>query len=565
MWVSAIRLEIVPQAEAGPMAKGSRGKKGSGATIAMSATLKSKTDAKPAKLSFFDAEADYKEERYANGHPLVGVKDMWKISTDHEHQSAIWLLDKPVQVKDGAELVVDLGNLAVASARVSVSPFSSDDPLKAGAGDALQKVLKTKTAATPADRDLVNRTWLLSAQPDANAVAAIRKIVPDIRACRYGRAYTMVSVARDPIVTRVLPRGNWQDESGEPLQPAVPHFLPQIPDPDGRRLTRLDLARWLVSPENPLTARAVINRLWKQFFGTGISAVVDDLGIQGEWPVHPELLDWLACEFQNPQFKTFDSRSRTKDSPHAWDVKHIVKLMVMSSTYREESSQRPELKDIDPNNRLLACQTPRRLEAEFVRDNALTIAGLLNDELGGPSAFPYQPAGYYANLQFPDRDYHANTDERQYRRGVYAHSQRTFLQPMLANFDAPAREECIAARNVSNTPQQALTLLNDPTFVEASRMFAARLLAMPNGSDADRLERAFEIALTRPIKDKEKQSLLTFLAAQREYYGKNSEDATKLLRVGNASEPKTASANELAAWTQVCRVVLNLQETITKY
>jgi hypothetical protein len=246
-------------------------------------------------------------------------------------------------------------------------------------------------------------------------------------------------------------------------------------------------------------------------------------------------------------------------------VKHIVKLMVMSSTYREESSQRPELKDIDPNNRLLACQTPRRLEAEFVRDNALTIAGLLNDELGGPSAFPYQPAGYYANLQFPDRDYHANTDERQYRRGVYAHSQRTFLQPMLANFDAPAREECIAARNVSNTPQQALTLLNDPTFVEASRMFAARLLAMPNGSDEDRLERAFEIALTRPIKDKEKQSLLTFLAAQREYYGKNSEDATKLLRIGNASEPKTASADELAAWTQVCRVVLNLQETITKY
>jgi hypothetical protein len=329
-----------------------------------------------------------------------------------------------------------------------------------------------------------------------------------------------------------------------------------------------------VSPDNPLTARAVVNRLWKQFFGTGISAVVDDLGIQGEWPVHPELLDWLACEFQSPESKvlspkskvrTQDSGPRTQDSPHAWDVKHIVKLMVMSSTYREESSQRPELKDVDPNNRLLACQSPRRLEAEFVRDNALTIAGLLNEDIGGPSAFPYQPAGYYANLQFPDRDYHANMDERQYRRGVYAHSQRTFLQPMLANFDAPAREECIAARNVSNTPQQALTLLNDPTFVEASRMFAARLLAIPNGSDADRLERAFELALSRPIKDKEKQSLLNFLAAQRGYYGKNSDDANKLLRVGIASEPKSASADELAAWTQVCRVVLNLQETITKY
>jgi hypothetical protein len=239
--------------------------------------------------------------------------------------------------------------------------------------------------------------------------------------------------------------------------------------------------------------------------------------------------------------------------------------MVLSSTYREQSSQRPELKDVDPNNRLLACQSPRRLEAEFVRDNALTIAGLLNEEMGGPSTFPYQPAGYYVNLQFPDRDYHANMDERQYRRGVYAHWQRTFLQPMLANFDAPAREECIAARNASNTPQQALTLLNDPTFVEASRMFAARVLGTPANSDADRLDHAFQIAEARPIKANEKQSLLNFLAAQREYYSKNADDATKLLRVGNATEPKTASAEELAAWTQVCRVILNLQETITKY
>jgi hypothetical protein len=558
MWVSAIRLEIVPQPEASTMAKGSRRKKGSGANIAMSATLKSKADAKPARLIFFDAEADHKQERYSNGHSIIGVKDMWQISTEDEHQFGVWLLEKPVQVKDGASLTVDLGNLAVASARVSVSPFSSDDPLKAGSGEALQKALKNKTPTASADRDMANRTYLLSAQPDANAVAVIRKITPGIRECRNGRAYTMVSVAQNPNVTRVLPRGNWQDESNEPLQPGVPHFLTQIPNPDGRRLTRLDLARWLVAPENPLTARAVVNRLWKQFFGTGISVVVDDLGVQGEWPVHPELLDWLACEFQSPKLKS-------QDPAHAWDIKHIVKLMVMSSTYREQSSQRPELKDVDPNNRLLACQSPRRLEAEFVRDNALTIAGLLNEEMGGPSTFPYQPAGYYVNLQFPDRDYHANTDERQYRRGVYAHWQRTFLQPMLANFDAPAREECIAARNVSNTPQQALTLLNDPTIVESSRMFAARVLGTPANSDADRLDRAFQIAEARPIKANEKQSLLNFLAAQREYYSKNADDATKLLRVGNATEPKAASVEEMAAWTQVCRVILNLQETITKY
>src|SRR5205085_962792 len=176
-----------------------------------------------------------------------------------------------------------------------------------------------------------------------------------------------------------------------------------------------------------------------------------------------------------------------QDFPHPWDVKHIVKLMVMSSTYRQDSNQRPELKEIDPNNRLLACQSPRRLEAEFVRDNALTIAGLLNEDIGGPSAYPYQPAGYYANLQFPDRDYYADKDEGQYRRGVYTHWQRTFLQPMMANFDAPSREECACARNISNTPQQALTLLNDPTFVEAARVFAQGLLVHSEFSDEGRL------------------------------------------------------------------------------
>jgi len=201
-----------------------------------------------------------------------------------------------------------------------------------------------------------------------------------------------------------------------------------------------------------------MNRLWKQFFGTGISVVVDDLGAHGAWPVHPELLDWLAVEFMDS----------------GWDLKHMVKLIVMSSTYRESSNPRPEIKEIDPANRLLVSQSPRRLEAELVRDNALFIAGLLNPDIGGPSAHPYQPAGYYANLQFPDRDYYPEPDERQYRRGVYTHWQRTFLHPMLANFDAPSREECVASRNVSNTPQQALTLLNDPSFVEASRAFAEK-------------------------------------------------------------------------------------------
>jgi hypothetical protein len=279
-------------------------------------------------------------------------------------------------------------------------------------------------------------------------------------------------------------------------------------------------------------------------------------------------LDWLACEFRDGSEDTqapSNSSHASRITHHSWDFKHMVKLVVMSSTYRQDSNQRPELKEIDPNNRLLAGQTPRRLEAEFVRDNALSIAGLLNNEIGGPSAHPYQPAGYYANLQFPDRDYYAEKDERQYRRGVYAHWQRTFLQPMLANFDAPSREECTAARIVSNTPQQALTLLNDPTFVEASHVFAEKALASDCKSDDQRIDWAFERALARDAKQKEKQSLLKFLAVQREHYQADDQEAAKLIKIGNAPAKKDKDQSELAAWTQVCRVILNLNETITSY
>src|SRR5262249_23409336 len=226
-----------------------------------------------------------------------------------------------------------------------------------------------------------------------------------------------------------------------------------------------------------------------------------DLGVQGEWPTHPELLDWLAVEFRES----------------GWDFKHMVKLMVTSSTYRQSSKLRPELREADPANRLLASQNPRRVEGEFVRDNALAVAGLINLEYGGPAAWPYQPANYYANLQFPDRDYIADKDERQYRRGVYMHWQRTFLHPMLANFTAPTREDCAANRTVANTPQQALTLLNDPTYVEAARVLAARVVATAK-TDGERIDLIFERALTRPAQAREKEMLLRYVGQLRKHY-----------------------------------------------
>jgi hypothetical protein len=243
----------------------------------------------------------------------------------------------------------------------------------------------------------------------------------------------------------------------------------------------------------------------------------------------------------------------------------MVRLIVTSSTYRQDSTLRPELADLDPQNRWLSSQNPRRLDAEFVRDNALFVAGLLNLDVGGPSVHPYQPAGYYGNLQFPDRDYVADKDDRQYRRGVYMHWQRTFLHPMLANFDAPGREECTANRPVSNTPQQALTLLNDPTFVEAARVFAADLLSAARASDRARIEAAYQRALGRVPKSKEIGSLNRFLAEQRAYYKENPGDSTKLLGVGARPAASAIDEAELAAWTQVCRVVLNLHESMTRY
>ncbi len=569
MWISAIKLEIVPQ-EVKEQKKTAM-KKRNGTAFTVSATLKS--GGKDQKLPFYFGEANHEEPRYSMSLPILGVTDLWQISTKDDSQTAVWLLDKPVLAKAGDKLVVNLGNAAVESARISVTPFDEVDPFKAGLDDGTRKALAKSKKPDATQQKSLQRAFALTTQWDPKALADTRKLQADIRECRQGKAMTMVSLAREPRPIRVLPRGNWQNDSGELLQPGTPHFLPQLPNPENRRLTRLDLAHWLVSPQNPLTARAAMNRLWKQYFGTGISAVVDDLGGQGEWPVHPELLDWLACEFEQPMLddsgKALKPSAKAKSArngiPHDWDWKHMVRLMVTSATYRQDSNQRPDLKDIDPNNRLLAAQTPRRLEAEFVRDNALFIAGLLNEDIGGPSVYPYQPPGYYANLQFPDRDYHADTDDREYRRGLYTHWQRTFMHPMLANFDAPSREECTANRVVSDTPQQALTLLNDPSFVEASRVFAERLLESKVKGDSQRLDLAFEEALSRDPRQNEKKSLLAFLDTQRAEAATDAAAAQKFTHVGNAPVPKDLNATELAAWTEVCRVVLNLHETITKF
>ncbi|MDF1849209.1 MAG: PSD1 and planctomycete cytochrome C domain-containing protein [Verrucomicrobiales bacterium] len=369
---------------------------------------------------------------------------------------------------------------------------------------------------------------------------------------------TMITEAKPPREMRILPRGNWQDDSGEIVLPAVPEFLGAISS-ESEALTRLDLANWLVDPEEGvggLTARVFANRFWYLFFGTGISRSLEDFGGQGEPPVNPELLDQLAISFYE----------------NGWDVKSLIRTLVTSRAYRQASLPRPELTDRDPYHQLVARQDRYRLPAEFLRDNALAVSGLIQlstqfDQVslqGQPSARPYQPKGYFRHLNFPTRTYQHDKDASQYRRGVYVHWQRMFLHPMMKAMDAPSREECTAERPRSNTPNAALVLLNDPTFVEAARALAERALAEAGKSNEERIEFLFLETVSRSPKEKELRLLTNLLELTISEYESNPELANRLHETGMHANNSEVDPTNLAGWTALARAVLNLSEFTTR-
>ncbi|MDA1068933.1 MAG: PSD1 and planctomycete cytochrome C domain-containing protein [Verrucomicrobia bacterium] len=365
----------------------------------------------------------------------------------------------------------------------------------------------------------------------------------------HGNRYTPLTVSAKTREVRVLPRGNWMDDSGEVVLPASPGFLPNpIASTEEKRLNRLDLAEWIVHPDNPLTARTFVNRIWALYFGTPLSSAAEDLGQQGEYPPYPGLLDFLAKEFIES----------------GWDIKRLVHLIVNSKTYRQTSDASDELFELDPYNRLLARQSPVRLSAEIIRDNALMISGLLNTKMGGQAARPYQPPGHYRNLNFPRREYIPDQDENQYRRGVYVHWQRTFLHPMMTTFDANGRDECVVKRDMSNTPLQALNLLNDPTQVEAAKALAEMLLSSEKDDDS-RIDAVFTRALARKPTPKERQTLTAFLQRERARFQNEENQADAFLKVGLRIPDSDHPPVELAALTSMSRAILNLHETITRY
>jgi hypothetical protein len=406
--------------------------------------------------------------------------------------------------------------------------------------DRFETLLRTpKEKRTERENELVMYWFVATPGPtkgrEADKIACLRDfrrrlLALDKEFPKLTQAQTMFELAQAP-PTFIAIKGDFR-APGLKVEPNVPGFLPQLPQDAPRN--RLSFARWLVSEENPLTARVAVNRLWQDFFGRGLARTSEDFGTQGDPPSHPELLDWLASEFRE----------------NGWSVKHMVRLIVTSATYRQSSHTRPDLIDKDPENVLLARQSRLRLSAENIRDSVLAASGLLNPTIGGPSVRPPQPAGVaelgYANsVKWADDEGPAR-----YRRGMYIHFQRTTPYPMLMNFDEPDSNVACSRRRRSNSPLQALNLLNDPVFFEAAQALAIRTLR--EAPPSERLAYAFQLALGRAPAPRELTRMQKFLDDQATAL--KPDQAAALLPL----------APQQAAWTSAARVLLNLEEFITR-
>ncbi|MSU35250.1 MAG: DUF1553 domain-containing protein [Pedosphaera sp.] len=412
-------------------------------------------------------------------------------------------------------------------------------------------------ARTPAvDRrtdqtDLLRQSWLAKQNSEfARAANSLKRAhAAWIRLEREAPTTMVMRELAKPRATFVLFRGQY-DQPREPVTPGVPEFL--LPFRESSPHNRLGLAQWLTDPRHPLTARVVVNRFWQSVFGTGIVKSAEDLGSQADWPSHPELLDWLAREFIEG----------------GWDVKKLMKLLVTSATYRQNSHSTAELNERDPENRLLAHGPRQRLTAEMLRDQALALSGLLQDPIGGPPVFPYQPANLYKGIivaaDYPGTSYVESQGADLYRRSLYTFWKRTVPQPTLATFDAPDREVCVARRLKTNTPLHALALMNDTIQLEAARKLAERMLTEGGAEIERRLDFAFELATARLPNPTERIALATLVEQRLAYYRTDPEAAKAFLSVGASKSDAPLNPAELAAYANVASLILNLDETITR-
>jgi Protein of unknown function (DUF1553)/Protein of unknown function (DUF1549)/Planctomycete cytochrome C len=574
MRVTALRLEALND-ESLP-AKGP-GRSANGNAVLTNVRVAASGDSlMPRVARFKAASADYSQNDYPvaqaiDENPQTGWAIFPEVGKPHV---AIFELADPLILAPQEELLVTLefqsqfGQHQFGRFRLSLTEASPPHD-RQKLPESLVAALSTEAAKrSDAQKTELKRHFRTHVADEGKALGAqLARRQADLAALDKAIPTTMIMQEMDqPRDAYFLIRGQY-DKKGDKVLPGVPAVLPPLTE--GLPHNRLGLAQWLVAPSHPLTSRVIVNRYWQMLFGTGLVKTAEDFGSQGEPPSHPELLDWLAAEFMQPTESQLQEKQQSKEQ--GWNVKALLRLIVTSAAYRQSSTVTAAQLAKDPENRLLARGPRFRLQAEFIRDLALSTSGLINRKIGGPSVSPYQPPGLWEELMSREdsanwtaQTYVQSHGEDLYRRTMYTFWKRTCPPPTLATFDAPDRETCTVRRARTNTPLQALILLNDPTYVEASRKMAERLMTEGGQSVEQRIAYAFRLATARTPRDKEIVALRKVFEKQRAHYAAKKEAALKLLSVGESSRNEALDPADLAAWTTVASVILNLDETITR-
>jgi hypothetical protein len=538
--ITAFRIEMIPDASL-PAGGSGRGPNGKGVLTEFNVEESGK------KIDLARIAADFSSaESLLNVvlRPMLQLKRGWDVNP--EFNKPHYAVIEPGRILGSTEdsrFTFRIGNeygegATLGRFRISITNSEFPEPLP----EAVAKALASGDHAT------VRRFYIAHPLERRRVAEKVAKLDAARKVIDAKIPTTMVmNEMSSPRDTFVLLRGAY-DKPGDKVTPAVPAFLGSLPD--GAPKNRLALAQWLVSPSNPLTARVAVNRYWQAYFGTGLVKTTEDFGSQGDPPSHPELLDWLATEFVKS----------------GWDVKAMQKLIVMSATYRQSSKATPVLSKKDPENRLLARGPRYRLSAEEIRDQALAVSGLLTEKIGGPSVKPYQPPGLWEQLSVVDDKvlYVQSKGADLYRRSLYTFWKRTVPPPALTTFDAPTREFCVVSRTHSTTPLQALALLNDETYTEASRKLAERMMKEGGALPSQRLGYGFRLAAVRAPNAAELLTLQAGLERRLTQYRANRKAAEELLSAGDSPRDMKLDAAELAAYTTAASVLLNLDEVITK-
>jgi len=507
-----------------------------------------------AEADYYQKTGDYRVAKAIDADPSSG----WAVDGDtkREDRRALFEFKNPLELPEGSRVRVRLrfesGFARHAIGRFRLAVTKADRPtlgiLPAAVAEAIaiDPSKRTEPQIKALRAYFRSEVWPegLAIRKEADALKAsqadLEKKIPE----------TMVmGEMPKPRPTHILMRGDFRSK-GPTVEPGVPESLPPLPP--GQPANRLGLARWLVDPGHPLVARVTVNRFWQQYFGVGLVKTVNDFGTQGEWPSHPALLDWLATEF----------------IASGWNMKALQKLIVTSAAYRQDAKVAPSLVEADPENRWIARGPRVRLDAEAIRDNALAVSGLLDPRIGGPSVYPYQPPGLWEEVafggDFSSQSYKQSRGTDNYRRGIYVYWKRSMPYPSMTTFDAPNREVCAVQRPRTNTPLQALVLLNDPAYVEAARNLAQRVLKEGGPDPEARMVHAFRLCVARPPTDRERSVLLDLYRKQLDRFRSDPKAAEALIKVGESPRPEGLDPADLAAWTAISNVLLNLDETITK-